>query len=220
MKLKVLIGCEYSGAMREAFRKLGHDAWSCDLLPSEDGSPYHIQGDVFAAIRPQRWDFIMLHPPCTRLTVSGQWYVKKNLHAQIEQMDAILFTENLWACAKAHSHHVALENPVGVLSTKSILGKPTQIIQPYHFGDDASKKTCLWLHGLPKLKDQPWLYVKPRMVNVLPRWANQTDSGQNKLPPSEDRWKERSRTYQGIANACAAQWSSHIINTLTIEQVT
>jgi len=217
VKLSVLIGCEYSGAMREAFRKLGHDAWSCDLLPSEDGSPYHIQGDVFTAVRSRKWDFIMLHPPCTRLTVSGQWYVKRNPLAQEEQKYAIAFTESLWTAAKTYARHVALENPIGVLSTRSELGRPTQIIQPHHYGDDASKATCLWLHNLPRLA--PTKHVPPRMVNGLPRWANQTDSGQNRLPPSPDRWKERSRTYQGIADACASQWSAHIINTLTMEQV-
>lgn len=217
MRLRVLIGCEYSGAMREAFRKLGHDAYSCDLLPSEDGSPFHWQDDVFKAVIHRHWDFIMLHPPCTRLTVSGQWFVQKHPKAQEEQREAIAFTEKLWSTAKRNSYAVALENPVGVLSTRSTLGKPDQIIQPYWFGDDASKKTCLWLHNLPKLVGTQ--YVEPRMVNGLPRWANQTDSGQNKLPPSEDRWKERSRTYQGIADAAAIQWSNHIINTRTLEQV-
>ena len=212
MKLKVLIGCEYSGVMREAFRKLGHDAWSCDLLDSEDGSENHFKYDVFAAMRccGGPWDFIMLHPPCTRLTVSGQWYVQRNPEAQVEQLRAIAFTQHLWEEARNYSRHVALENPVGILSTKSDLGKPSQIVQPYEYGDDASKKTCLWLHNLPKLT--PTKYVEPRMVGGKPRWANQTDSGQNRLPPSEDRWKERSRTYPGIAAAAAEQWSNHIIN--------
>ena len=205
-KLSVLIGCEYSATMRDAFRALGHDAWSCDLLPCERDPQWHIQGDVFAAIASRKWDLIILHPPCTRLTVSGQWFVKRHPAAQQEQTDAIAFTEALWALAKRQARAVALENPIGVLSTRSTLGKPQQIIQPHQFGDDASKATCLWLHGLPKLVSTD--KVQPRMVNGLPRWANQTDSGQNKLAPSADRWKDRSRTYQGIADAVAAQWSA------------
>ena len=213
-KLSVLIGCEYSATMRDAFRALGHDAWSCDLLPCERDPQWHIQGDVFAAVRSHQWDLIILHPPCTRLTVSGQWYVKRHAEAQQEQFDAIQFTENLWREARLNSRAVALENPIGVLSTRSNLGKPQQIIQPHQFGDDASKATCLWLHGLPKLTaTNP---VAPRMVNGLPRWANQTDSGQNKLAPSADRWKDRSRTYQGIADAVAAQWSAALANDTAI----
>ena len=214
--LQVLIGCEYSATMRDAFRALGHDAWSCDLLPCERDPQYHIQGDVFEAVRSARawggWDWVILHPPCTRLTVSGQWYVKRNPHAQLEQDEAITFTENLWREARLNSYAVALENPIGVLSTKSELGKPQQIIQPHQFGDDASKATCLWLHNLPPLISTN--KVPPRMVNGLPRWANQTDSGQNKLPPSADRWKDRSRTYQGIADAVASQWSAHLTKSL------
>lgn len=213
-KLSVLIGCEYSATMRDAFRALGHDAWSCDLLPCERDPQWHIQGDVFEAVYRKPWDLIILHPPCTRLTVSGQWFVKRHPAAQAEQADAIAFTEALWASAKANSRAVALENPIGVLSTRSTLGKPSQIIQPHQFGDDASKATCLWLHGLPKLTaTNP---VAPRMVNGLPRWANQTDSGQNKLAPSADRWKDRSRTYQGIADAVAAQWSATLTNDTAI----
>jgi hypothetical protein len=212
VKLNVLIGCESSGTTREAFRKLGHEAWSCDLLPADDGSPYHYQGDVFHALHSNyAWDLIIVHPPCTRLSGAGQWYVKRNPHAQIEQEEALKFTELLWAEAKLQSDHVALENPVGILSTRSSLGKPQQIIQPYNFGDDASKKTCLWLHNLPNLCSTN--YVPPRMVNGLPRWDNQTDSGQNRLPPSADRWKLRSKTYQGIADAFAHQWSLHITHT-------
>lgn len=215
-RLQVLVGCEYSATIRDAFRALGHDAWSCDLLPCEKDPQYHIQGDVFEAIRSSRawgaWDLVILHPPCTRLTVAGAWYVKKHPQAQVEQDEAIQFTENLWREARLNSYAVALENPIGVLSTRSQLGKPQQIIQPYQFGDDASKATCLWLHNLPKLvATDP---VAPRIVNGKNRWANQTDSGQNKLGPSADRWKERSRTYQGIANAIAEQWSNHLVKEL------
>lgn len=205
MKLSVLVGCEYSATVRDAFRALGHDAWSCDLLPCERDPQWHMQGDVFAAVNSVPWDLIILHPPCTRLTVSGQWYVKRNPQAQAEQAEAIAFTERLWSAAKRQARAVALENPIGVLSTRSTLGKPSQIIQPYQYGADASKATCLWLHNLSNLT--PTSYVQPRMVNGKPRWSNQTDSGQNKLPPSADRWKDRSRTYEGIAQAMADQWS-------------
>lgn len=206
MKLSVLVGCEYSAIVRDAFRNLGHDAWSCDLLPCEGDPQWHIQGDVFDALMGAEWDLAILHPPCTRLTVSGQWYVKRNAKAQLEQGDAIKFTEDLWNKAKRFARAAALENPIGVLSTRSTLGRPSQIIQPHQFGEDASKATCLWLHNLPKLT--PTSHVEPRMVNGKPRWANQTDSGQNRLPPSVDRWKDRSRTYQGIAQAMAEQWSA------------
>ena len=205
MRLSVLVGCEYSATVRDAFRKFGHDAWSCDLLSCEADPTWHWQGDVRTAIISRNWDLIILHPPCTRLTVSGQWFVHKHPKAQEEQREAIAFTEMLWDLAKHYSRAVALENPIGVLSTRSTLGKPSQIIQPHQFGEDASKATCLWLHNLPKLVGT--CAVAPRMVNGKPRWANQTDSGQNRLPPSPDRWKDRSRTYQGIADAMADQWS-------------
>ncbi len=207
--LKVLVGCEYSARVRDAFRKLGHDAWSCDLLPCEGDPRWHIQDDIFLAISSRMWDLIILHPPCTRLTGSGAWYVKRNAHAQVEQATAIGFVERIWETAKACSHAVVLENPVGVLSTKSTMGKPSQIVQPYEYGDDASKKTCLWMRGVEPLI--PTKYVEPRITTTGAwRWANQTDSGQNKLSPSADRWKERSRTYQGIADAMAGQFSAQL----------
>lgn len=214
MKLSVLVGCEYSATVRDAFRVLGHDAWSCDLLPCEADPQWHMQGDVYTALQSRQWDLVILHPPCTRLTVSGQWYVKRNPFAQAEQEAAICFTQNLWNAAKQFSRAVALENPIGVLSTRSTLGKPSQIIQPHQFGEDASKATCLWLHNLPTLISTE--KVAPRMVNGLPRWSNQTDSGQNRLPPSADRWKDRSRTYPGIAKAMAEQWSASLTSPLAI----
>lgn len=209
--MKVLVGCEYSGRVREAFRKRGHAAISCDLLPAEDGSPNHYQGDVFHMLDTHQWDLVILHPPCTRLTVSGQWYVKRSPAAQVEQEQAIAFTERLWFYAMLRSKAVVVENPVGILSTQSMMGKPTQIIQPYDFGEDASKKTCLWLCNAPPL--EPTKRIPGRLVTLpsgktVERWSNQTDSGQNRLPPSPDRWKERSRTYQGIADAMAEQWGN------------
>lgn len=209
--MKVLIGCEYSGRVREAFRKLGHEAWSCDLLPSEDNSPFHLQIDVLSLLD-KGWDLAIFHPPCTYLTIAAEWAYKdcqnKNIkegtligaERRLAREDSIKFVMQL---ANSPIQRIAIENPIGVLSSR--WRKPDQIIQPYQYGDDASKRTCLWLKGLPHL--QPTDYVEPRIIRGKPRWANQTDSGQNKAAPSPDRWKERSRTYQGIANAMANQWS-------------
>lgn len=203
--MRVLVACEFSGRVREAFRAEGHEAWSCDLLECEDGSPYHILGDcIFAANNPQlwvygEWDLLIAHPPCTYLSVSGLHWNKRRPERAQKTSEAIAFCD---AILSLPIPRIALENPIGVLSTS--LRKPDQIIQPYEFGEDASKATCLWLKGLPKL--QGTKLIQPRMVNGKPRWANQTDSGQNRLPPSKDRWKDRSRTYIGIARAMAQQW--------------
>lgn len=228
--MKVLIGCESSGKVREAFRKLGHDAWSCDKLPADDGSPYHYECDL-RYVLPYDWDLLIAHPPCTYVCGSGwHWVARGRIEAdgrpRIEHVqEAVDFARMLTDGPEtAHIPRRGIENPIGRLST--LIRKPDQIIQPHQFGDDASKATCLWLHGLPLLV--PTQHVAPRMVccgQVLPdelgkygcpnchgtstprpRWANQTDSGQNKLPPSADRWKLRSETYQGIADAMAEQW--------------
>ena len=205
--MKVLIGCESSGVVRRAFRALGHDAWSCDLLPADDGSPFHYQCDVLHVIRNTGpWGLGIFHPPCTYLSVSGLHWNKRGVlvdgrpRAELTE-GALEFIRQLMEC---DIPRIALENPVGCISTR--IRKPDQIIQPHQFGDDASKATCLWLRGLPKLV--PTEHVPPRMVNGKPRWSNQTDSGQNKLGPSDDRWKLRSVTYAGIANAMANQWSN------------
>jgi hypothetical protein len=202
--VRVLVACEFSGIVREAFRTRGHDAWSCDLLPAADNSSFHIQGDVLEHI-PYRvsdgllWDLMIAHPPCTYLTVSGlHWNKRKPERTKLTE-EALEFVLRL---LESPIPLVALENPIGIISTR--IRRPDQIIQPYQFGHDASKATCLWLKGLPKL--QPTSLVPPRMVNGKPRWANQTDSGQNRLGPSPDRWKLRSITYQGIAEAMANQW--------------
>lgn len=217
--MRVLIGCEASGVVREAFRSLGHNAWSCDLRPSEDGSEYHVQGDVVDVIR-LGWDLAIFHPSCTYLTGSAAWaYGDGPYHQAVKpgtltgaarreaREQAIEFVKRLWDCG---IERVAIENPVGVLSTR--WRKPTQYIHPYQFGDDASKKTGLWLRGLSPLI--PTQVVEGRDVvihgRIVKRWANQTDSGQNRLSPSDDRWIERSRTYQGIANAMAAQWGGGV----------
>jgi len=171
---------------------------SCDLLPSESTIGDHYQGNVLD-ILDHGWDLMIAHPPCTYLCSSGlHWNKRKPERAQHTE-EALDFVRTL---LDAPIPKIALENPIGCISTR--IRKPTQTIQPYHFGDDASKSTCLWLKGLPYLL--PTDFVEPRIVNGKRRWANQTDSGQNRLPPSPDRWKIRSETYVGIANAMAAQW--------------
>jgi hypothetical protein len=195
--MRVLIACEYSGTVRDAFRAAGHDAMSCDLLPSEVPGP-HYQGDVRDALG-DGWDLMIAHPPCTYLAVSGMHRTARGLRDPQLTEDALDFVRLLLA---APVPRIAVENPVSVISTR--IRRPDQIIQPWQFGHDASKTTCLWLKNLPAL--QPTQIVEPRIVNGRKRWANQTDGGQNRLSPSPDRWKRRSATYAGIAGAMAAQW--------------
>jgi site-specific DNA-cytosine methylase len=191
--MKVLIACEYSGAVRDAFIAQGHDAISCDLLPADAPGP-HYQGNVRDIIE-DGFDLMVAHPPCTHLAVSGaRWFKDK----QVEQVEALDFVRLLLS---APIDKIALENPIGIISSR--IRKPNQIIQPWQFGHPESKSTCLWLKNLPKLI----------ATDILPlpasgRWSNQTPSGQNKLGPSPDRWKERSKTYQGIAEAMAQQWGA------------
>ena len=194
--MKVLVACEYSGTVRDAFIAKGHDAMSCDLLPTDKPGP-HYQGDV-CDILDDGWDLMIAHPPCTYLSVSGiHW---NNRGRGWEETDKALDFVRL--LLSANIPKIALENPVSIISSR--IRKPDQIIHPYQFGHDASKATCLWLKNLPKL--QPTNMIAPRIVNGRPRWGNQTDGGQNKLPPSDDRWKIRSTTYQGIADAMAETW--------------
>ena len=181
--MRILIGCEYSGRVREAFRKLGHDAFSCDLLESEDESPFHIQGDVLSLLT-DGWDLAIFHPPCTHLAVSGSRWFKDKVK---EQAEALVFVQTLM---DAPIPKIAIENPISVISSR--IRKPDQIIQPWQFGHGETKATCLWLKGLPKLA--PTNLVDGRKPRV------------HHMPPSPTRWKERSRTYQGIANAFAEQW--------------
>jgi len=195
--MRVLIACEYSGIVRDAFAAKGHDALSCDLLPTEKPGK-HYQGDIIDVLN-DGWDLMIAHPPCTFLCSSGlHWNKKRPERAQMT-LDALSFVRLL---LDAPIPKNALENPIGAISTK--IRKPDQTIQPYQFGHDASKATCLWLKNLPPLR--PTQYVEPRIIDGKPRWGNQTDSGQNKLPPSKDRWKIRSETYHGIAEAMANQW--------------
>ena len=195
--MRVLIACEYSGTVRDAFRALGYDAMSCDLLPTDRDGP-HYQGDVFDVIG-QGWDLMIAHPPCTYLCSSGLHWNKRQPDREQRTADALAFVQALMDAPIAR---IAIENPIGRIG--AAIRKADQIIQPYQFGHDASKQTALWLKGLPKLT--PTQLVAPRMVDGKARWANQTDSGQNRLSPSADRWKLRSTTYQGIADAMANQW--------------
>ena len=195
--MKVLIACEYSGTVRDAFRAAGHDAMSCDLLPSDAPGPHYL-GDVRDVLG-DGWDLMIAHPPCTYLAVSGMHRTARGLRDPQLTEDALDFVRLLLA---APVPRIALENPVSVISTR--IRRPDQIVQPWQFGHDASKTTCLWLKGLPALR--PTQIVEPRIVDGRKRWGNQTDTGQNRLSPSPDRWKRRSATYVGIAAAMAAQW--------------
>lgn len=195
--MRVLIACEYSGAVRDAFRARGHDAMSCDLLETDAPGP-HYRGDVRDVLG-DGWDLMVAHPPCTYLSVSGMHWTRRGLRDPQLTENALEFVRLLM---DAPIPRIAIENPVSVISTR--IGKPDQIINPYQFGHDASKKTCLWLKGLPPLK--PTQVIEPRIVNGRKRWGNQTDSGQNRLSPSPDRWKVRSATFPGIAAAMADQW--------------
>lgn len=186
--LRVLVACEFSGIVRDAFLERGHNAWSCDLLPSESLPQYHMRCDVFEAISRGPWDLMIAFPPCTHLASSGaRWFKNK----RAEQDRAIEFVINLWA---SPIPHFAIENPIGVLSTR--IGKPDQIIQPWQFGHGETKATCLWLWNLPKLT--PTDVVEGREGRV---W---------KEAPGPDRWKNRSRTLPGIAAAMADQWGRYV----------
>jgi hypothetical protein len=183
--VRVLVACEFSGVVREAFRRRGHDAWSCDLLNPEDDSKFHYQDDCREVMQTFDWDLMLAFPPCTYLAVSGaRWFAERRQ----EQKNALEFVKTL---AAADIPMIAIENPIGVLSTK--WRKPDQIIQPWQFGHGETKATCLWLKRLPKLV--PTKIVKGRHGRV---WRE---------APSPERWKNRSRTLQGIADAMAEQWS-------------
>jgi hypothetical protein len=197
--MRVLVACEYSGTVRDAFIRAGHYAASCDLLPSESPLGDHYQCDVMDIIS-HDWDLMIAHPPCTYLCSSGLHWNKRRPERAQQTEAALDFVRQLLDAPIAR---IALENPIGCISTR--IRKPDQTIQPWQFGHDASKATCLWLKGLPPLT--PTDQIAPRLVNGRKRWGNQTDSGQNKLPPSADRWKIRSETYKGIADAMANQWS-------------
>ncbi|NLH61674.1 MAG: DNA cytosine methyltransferase [Ignavibacteriales bacterium] len=185
--MKILIACEFSGIVREAFRRKGHDAWSCDLLDSEIPGP-HIKGDVREILK-DGWDMMIAHPPCTHLAVSGAAWFK---YKQKEQEEALEFVRLL---LNAPIQQIALENPVSIISTR--IRKPDQIIQPWMFGHGETKATCLWLKNLPKL--QPTNIVEGREHRI------------HNMPPNKNRWKDRSRTFSGIAEAMAQQWGRSCI---------
>lgn len=208
--MRVLVACEYSGRVREAFRARGHDAWSCDLLPAEDQSEFHLEGDALQWINfgrpvfnprgrrppvwegpwlPEPWDLMIAHPPCTHLSVSGARHFEAK-RADGRQQEAIDF---FMALTRAPIPRIAIENPVCIMS--SVWREPDQIIQPWEFGHGETKATCLWLNGLPSL----------RPTNIVPGREHRI----HLMPPGPDRWKERSRTYQGIADAMADQWGAY-----------
>jgi site-specific DNA-cytosine methylase len=184
--MKVLIACEYSGAVRDEFLKRGHDAMSCDLLPTESPGP-HYQGDVRDVLN-YPWDLMIAHPPCTHLSVSGARHFQVKKLAGLQQSAVSFFM----LLAKADIPMIAIENPVCIMS--SVWRRPDQIIQPWQFGHGETKATCLWLKGLPKL--EPTNIVEGREARI------------HKLPPSADRWKIRSTTFKGIAQAMAEQWGN------------
>ena len=198
--MKILLACEESQIVTKEFRKLGHEAYSCDIEPCSGGHPeWHLQQDVEPLLK-QKWDMVIAFPPCTHIAVSGAaWFAQKIKDGRQQQgIDFFMLFTNC-KCSK-----VAIENPVGIMSR--VWRKPDQIIQPYDFGEDASKKTCLWLKGLPELQSTG--HVPPcKTVGGLSRWANQTGSGQNKMGPSPERAKLRSKTFPGIAKAMATQWA-------------
>lgn len=184
MIMHVLVACEYSGTVRDAFIRAGHDAISCDLLPSEKYGPHH-QGDVIELLH-SGWDLMIAHPPCTHLAVSGARHFASKQASGV-QKEALEFVRLLM---NAPIQRICIENPISIISSK--IRKPDQIIQPWQFGHGETKATCLWLKNLPKLT--PTNIVEGREARI------------HKMPPSPDRWKERSRTYQGIADAMASQW--------------
>jgi len=201
--MRVLVACEYSGTVRRAFAALGHDAWSCDLLPSDDSGHNHIQGDVLPISGQNGWDLMVAHPPCTFLTVSGNKWMKPEFANRFptRQQDRAAGIAFFMALMSAPIPRIAVENPIGIMSTH--YRKPDQVIQPWMFGHGETKATCLWLKGLPKLsathrKDDLFAAQEPEA----------REQRLHKLPPSPDRWKLRSTTYSGIAAAMADQWGA------------
>ena len=193
--MRVIVGCEFSQVVTKAFRDRGHDAYSCDLLPGEINKDWHFQCDIRDILN-DKWDLGIFHPPCTHLAVSGaRWFKDK----KVEQAEALEFVRLL---LNAPIERIALENPISIIS--SHIRKPDQIIQPWQFGHGETKATCLWLKNLPKL--QPTNIVEGREQRI---W---------KMPPGENRWKERSRTFEGIANAIAIQFTAFIESGYSLDE--
>jgi hypothetical protein len=195
--MRVLVACEYSGRVRDAFRKLGHDAMSCDLLPSDVAGP-HYQGSALDLLE-KKWDLIIAHPPCTALTVAGNSTYGEGKKKYQSRLDSVDWTMDFWSKCKMVSPKVCFENPVGVLSRLGGMVK-AKYVQPYQFGHKEQKKTGLFLHNLKPLKPTNDVY---EAMMLLPKNIRER---LHYLPPSPDRWKIRSTTYQGIANAMAEQW--------------
>jgi hypothetical protein len=235
-RINVLVSHETSGVTREAFRRRGFNAWSCDLLPAQDGSPFHIQADALT-VYDRGWHLLIAHPDCTYLCASGLHWNKRG--RMVDGRPRAELTEEALAHVRAvlaaPIEHIALENSRGCIGTR--IRPYDQSIHPFQFGHDASKTTDLWLKNLPPLTLDPAQFVPPRMVckackgvspyerafgqgcihcgaeagMLLPRWGNQTDSGQNRLPPSDNRWQLRADTYPGIAAAFAQQWGDFLL---------
>jgi len=196
--MRVLIACESSGTVREAFRANGHDAWSCDLLPADDDSEYHMQGDGIDAIKSQQWNLIICHPPCTHLAVSGAAHFAAKRADGRQQAGIDLFMAFVGACKESGARW-AIENPVCIMSSK--YRYPDQIVQPWMFGHMEQKATCFWLSGLPPLIPTDDVYEQ---MMELPKKERERI---HMMPPGPDRWKARSKTFDGIAQAMANQWA-------------
>ena len=197
--MKILIACEFSGTVREAFRKLGHDAWSCDVLPSDIPSPYHLQCDVLT-ILDQDWGMMIAHPPCTYLANSGVQHLHKEEGRWEKMEQGKLFFDTL---LQAPIPKIAVENPIPHGYAK--LPKYSQIVHPWWFGEEVQKKTCLWLKGLPLLVPTN---IVGKGENYFDKNGKSNGSKWYQLPPGKDRWKHRSKTFQGIADAMALQWGN------------
>lgn len=193
--MRILIACEYSGRVRDAFAAKGHDAWSCDLLETERPGK-HYRGDVRDMLIGRDWDLMICHPPCTHLAVSGARHFARKV-ASGEQQEALEFVRML---LDAPVPKICLENPVSIISTR--IRKPSQVVQPWMFGHGETKATCLWLKGLPKLT--PTNIVEGREARV------------HRMPPGPNRWKDRSRTYEGIALAMAEQWGEDLTHNVEV----
>ena len=202
--MKILIACEYSGRVRDAFTAKGHDVTSCDLLPTERPGK-HYEGNVYDILYQDDWEMMIAHPDCTYLCSSGLHWNNKIEGRAEKTEEALEFITDLWTCGIPK---ICLENPVGCINTRLKFMPRPQYIQPYNFGEDASKKTGLWLKGLRPLRATKQIKGRKVMKNgrIYRRWSNQTDSGQSNLGPSKTRGKDRSLTYQGIADAMAKQW--------------
>ena len=205
--MKVLVACEFSGVVRDAFRNLGHDAWSCDLLPCEGNPAWHIQGDVRASVcRTGMWyyDLIIAHAPCTRLANSGARWLAGNPppgKTKVQMWREFFDGVELFNFFKGKAKRVARENPIPHCHARELIGNYTQIIHPWQFGHKEMKSTCLWLEGLPKLEPTDVVGPPPKDKDERKKWARV-----HRESPGPDRWKNRSRTLQGIATAMAEQW--------------